>query len=176
MGYPVFASGDVLNASDMNAVGLWLVKTQTVGTGVTSVTVNNAFSTDYDTYLISFDEVASSASSVITFQLSGLTTGYYGNVIYANFANGAPASAGYNNAGNITHGGGATSTKANFLMWVNGPFLSRPTSFVSTLVDDANAGSVNAYQSSSTSATGFTCTKGAGTLTGGTIRVYGLRK
>jgi len=39
MTFPVFASGDVLNASDMNGVGLWLVKTQAVGSGVASVTV-----------------------------------------------------------------------------------------------------------------------------------------
>ena len=46
MSFPVFASGDVLNASDMNGVGLWLVKTQTIGTGVSSVVVTGAFSAD----------------------------------------------------------------------------------------------------------------------------------
>ena len=52
MTYPVFATGDVLNASDMNAVGLWLVKTQTIGSGVGSVAVTGAFSADYDNYKI----------------------------------------------------------------------------------------------------------------------------
>ena len=52
MSYPVFASGDVLNASDMNGVGLWLVKTQVIGTAVSSVTVTSAFTTDYDQYMI----------------------------------------------------------------------------------------------------------------------------
>ncbi len=48
MTYPSFSAGDILTAADMNAVGLWLVKTQTVGTAVASVTVTDAFSSTYD--------------------------------------------------------------------------------------------------------------------------------
>ena len=65
MTYPVFASGDVLNASDMNAVGMWLVKTQTIGTAVSSVQVTNAFSTNYRNYLILLDGGVGSTSSDI---------------------------------------------------------------------------------------------------------------
>jgi hypothetical protein len=36
---PDFSSGAVLTAAQMNSVGLWLVKTQTVGTTVSSVAV-----------------------------------------------------------------------------------------------------------------------------------------
>jgi hypothetical protein len=36
---PDFSSGAVLTAAQMNSVGLWLVKTQTVGTAVSSVAV-----------------------------------------------------------------------------------------------------------------------------------------
>ena len=49
---PTFSSGAVLTAAQMNSVGMWLVKTQTVGTAVSSVTVTGAFSADYDNYLI----------------------------------------------------------------------------------------------------------------------------
>ena len=52
MTYPTFTNGQVLPASDLNAIGLWLVKSQTVGTGVSSVTVSNAFSADFDNYRI----------------------------------------------------------------------------------------------------------------------------
>jgi len=52
MTYPSFTSGDILTAADMNAVGLWLVKTQTVGTAVSSVQVTGAFSSTYDNPLI----------------------------------------------------------------------------------------------------------------------------
>ena len=47
MTYPVFADGDVLNASDMNAVGMWkAIPTSITGTGATLssnvITLNNA--------------------------------------------------------------------------------------------------------------------------------------
>ena len=51
MAYPTFNSGDILNASDMNAVSLWLVTTATVS-AQTSLNVDNCFSDDYKNYRI----------------------------------------------------------------------------------------------------------------------------
>ena len=48
MGYPLFTTGDVLNASDMNAVGLWLVNSGTL-TG-TSTIASNCFSSNFTNY------------------------------------------------------------------------------------------------------------------------------
>ena len=85
MSYPVFASGDVLNASDMNGVGLWLVKTQTIGTGVSSVTVTGAFSADYDNYVITVTGGTASANGSVRLQMNTSTgstysmAGTYGN-------------------------------------------------------------------------------------------------
>jgi hypothetical protein len=46
MTYP-WSSGEVLTAADLNAyAGLILVKTQTIGTAVSSVTLSNVFSCD----------------------------------------------------------------------------------------------------------------------------------
>lgn len=54
MGYPVFATGDVLNASDMNAVGLWKVYDATF-TGVSSVSLpNGTFTSDYRNYRVTY--------------------------------------------------------------------------------------------------------------------------
>lgn len=50
MSFPVFASGDVLNASDMNAVGLWKVASTTFSG--TSFSINNCFTADYTNYRI----------------------------------------------------------------------------------------------------------------------------
>jgi hypothetical protein len=50
MTYP-WASGEVLTAADLNAyAGLILVKTQTIGTAVSSVTVTGAFSSTFQNY------------------------------------------------------------------------------------------------------------------------------
>ena len=84
MSFPVFASGDVLNATDMNAVGLWLVKSQVVGNAVSSVTVTGAFSADYDSYRIIYSGGSQSSAGELRMTL-GATGGvvYYSSIIYA---------------------------------------------------------------------------------------------
>ena len=56
MAIKTFTTGEVLTAADTNTYlansGLVLVKSQTIGTGVASVTISDAFSTTYDNYRI----------------------------------------------------------------------------------------------------------------------------
>jgi hypothetical protein len=47
---PDFTAGQVLTAAQMNAVGLWLVKTQTLN--ATSVNITSCFTSDYDSYRV----------------------------------------------------------------------------------------------------------------------------
>ena len=112
MGYPLFTTGDVLTASDMNAVGLWRVTNCTVtsvggtaatasngvitiGTGNTSVTVNNAFSSDYLNYKVIINGNSASAQNDIQIRYSGTTTNsYYWNVAYFAYGSGALIGAG----------------------------------------------------------------------------------
>ena len=175
MSYPVFATGDVLNASDMNAVSGWLVKTQTVGTGVSSVTVTSAFSADYDNYLIVIQGIVNSTAANLTLQLSGITTNTYstGGTF---FTYGSTTVSGF--------GPAATSS------WVIGPAgtvnshavisVMAPNAATSKSVF-AQGSSTLAYYSfagtctSTSTATGFVIAPNAGTMTGGTIRVYGYR-
>ena len=56
---PTYTAGEILTSADMNDVstlgnyqGLFHIKTQTIGTAVSSVTVTGAFSSDFDNYLI----------------------------------------------------------------------------------------------------------------------------
>ena len=93
MTYPTFNSGDVLTAAEMNAVGLWLVKTQTIGTAVSSVTVTGAFSTDYDAYQIVVTGGTFNTTLVWgVFQFSSAhTTGYYGAAQFIDTAGAATA-------------------------------------------------------------------------------------
>jgi len=77
MPVPVFTAGETLDASEMNAVGLWLVKTQTIGTGVSSVAVTSAFSTNYDTYRIVVSGGVATNTDVMRLTLGSTTTGYY---------------------------------------------------------------------------------------------------
>jgi len=77
MAYPNFTAGDILNASDMNAVGMWLIKTQTIGTAVASVQVTGAFSSTYDNYLIQVSGGVTSVATAIGVRLGASAASYY---------------------------------------------------------------------------------------------------
>jgi hypothetical protein len=177
MTFPVFASGDVLNASDMNGVGLWLVKSQAVGSGVSSVVVTGAFSADYDNYRIIYAGGVSSASVTnISLKLGASATGYYSSTFFAGVGSATVANAGVNNGAVWTYGGLATTTSTSMDFDLMNPFLAKTTVFANgTYTDTATFGTTNGVHSVATSYTEFTIAPGSGTLTGGTIRVYGYR-
>jgi hypothetical protein len=175
MSYPVFASGDVLNASDMNGVGLWLVKTQTINTAVSSVAVTGAFSSTYDNYLITVSGGTMSVDTALGCQLGSTTTGYYGGFIYGTSAGVGPTLATDNNGSKATYvGGGSNNTTAYFQ--VLAPNLAKYTRFVATGINYSTTyGSYSGTEASATQHTAFTLIPFSGTMTGGTIRVYGIR-
>jgi hypothetical protein len=176
MAFPVFAPGDVLNASDMNAVGLWLIKTQTIGTTVSSVTVSDVFSADYDNYRIVVSVNSASQTLNLLMTLGSTTAAYYWSVAAASFAGGLTGSGVANGSSwfVLSPGadGGATSID------VYDPFASNQTGFTVATPIYVTNGSVysgGGYLNNTTSYTAFTLTTSAGTITGGTIRVYGYR-
>ena len=174
MTYPTFTNGQVLPASDLNAIGLWLVKSQTVGTGVSSVTVSNAFSADFDNYRIIYSGGVGSTAQAIQLQLGSATTLYYGILTYVAYSTGATSNVTTNN-GSLWQYVGEASTS---ITWVDidvcNPYLSKFTQFGGQYVGSV-AGTVGGYHAANSSYTSFTLSV-AGTLTGGTISVYGYRK
>ena len=180
MSYPSFATGEVLTAADMNAVGLWLVKSQTVGSGVSSVTVTDAFSANYDMYRIAFVGGTNSAQGDLGLTLGSTNTGYSHNVIYTAWSNtptigvaGALNSSSWSRAG-------IAETDSNYLnLDIANPFLARRTiawgSFVGSDTSRVG-GSFSGFLANTTSYTAFTITPSTGTMTGGTISVYGYKK
>ena len=153
--------------------GLTLVKSQTVGSAVGSVTVTDAFNTNFDAYRIIASGVTATANGTLTLQFTGLTTGYYGSLIYASYAAGAVGGLGFNNVSSWTYAGGMDSQLLYFSVNCINPFLAKPTSFIADFTDNNNSGLMNGRQTSNTSITGFTITPSSGTFTGGTIRIYG---
>ena len=177
---PVFSSAAVLTAAQINSVGLWLIKTQTVGLGVSSVSVTSAFSGDYNNYKIIYEGGVSSVSAVLfRMQLNGITTLYY--------------SSGMQQV--ATSPTVATTNVASAARWELGYTGNQ---FMRYEMDFANPNAVGAgktgsakyacYDSiasyggtsahwliSAAAATAFTLSPASGTITGGTIRVYGYR-
>jgi hypothetical protein len=177
MTYPVFATGDVLNASDMNGVGLWLVKSQTVGSGVSSVAVTGAFSAAYDNYLITLQGGSMSVDTALKLQLGSTTSGYFGAFIHTpNYAGGTAQSAGDNNSSSFTYGGASNVSNAQMAVYLAGPNKATRTFLTSSQISYSTVfGTYTGVEASSTQHTGFTLIPFSGTMTGGTIRVYGYR-
>ena len=176
MSFPVFASGDVLNASDMNGVGLWLVKSQTIGTGVSSVVVTGAFSADYDNYLIRISGGTASANGGISLQLSNSSGSTYSTAgTYGNY--GINSGVTYNPVATVRWTDclvGGTTTYSG-MVFLSSPFASRATTGSTDATSQASFYKFSLIDTSTNSSTGFTFTPLSGTLTGGTIRVYGYR-
>jgi hypothetical protein len=177
MGYPVFALGDKWEPTDANAVGLWLVKTQTVGTGVASTVVSGAFSSDYENYLITYTGGNMSVSTALKLQMGSTTNGYYGAFVYGTNTGTTVASANDNNTSSFTYAGGNSDTVSTHMsVEVLAPNLAHQTLLIAKTVHySTNFGTYTGVLANTTAYTGFTLIPFSGTMTGGTIRVYGYR-
>ena len=172
---PDFSSGAVLTAAQMNSVGLWLVKTQVVGTGVSSVTVSSAFSTDYDSYKIIYSGGLPSTSNHLGLRLGSTTTLYYGGLVYNASASATPAGALDTNASSFSYAAGGNVNYMLLNCDLHNPFLTKYTMINASNLSFENYGMYNAALRDNTSYTAFTLIPSAGTITGGTIRIYGYR-
>ena len=160
-----------LGANDY--AGLVLVKKQTIGTAVSSVTVSDAFSATYQNYLIQVSGGANSASGAsLNFRLGSLTTGYYGAFPYSTYGN-VLALTGTSNASSLPYFGIATTNGMTAHINVNNPFLTMRTMFMADFFDNSGGGRTTGFVDSATSQTAFTLTTTSGNMTGGTIYVYG---
>jgi hypothetical protein len=155
--------------------GLRLIKKQTIGTGVASVTITDAFSSTYKNYKILLSDGVASANSALTLQLGATNTQYYSGTSIVTYANAHvtasdSAATKWSRAGHIgTDGGLVDITLYN-------PFETYRTGIdnvYTQLATNGSGGYSKGYQNSATSFTAFTIAPTSGTLTGGTIYVYG---
>ena len=91
MTFPSFSSGEVLRATDMNAVGLWKVGTFTASGSASSLVCDNVFTSDYENYLVVARLNAVSQLNGLFFQYldtagSTVTSGYYSSTYGQDFA------------------------------------------------------------------------------------------
>jgi hypothetical protein len=159
--------------------GLTLVKSQTIGTAVTSVTVNDAFSADYDNYKVTVTGGVGSVQANLTLQVGTATTAYYSNLVYGNYGASTPLSVGNSNGTNFPYVGASGTNNLNGTIEIQHPFLTQQTSVFALIArfgTGAFSGISNGFQQTVASHTGFTIGIDSGTMTGGTIRVYGYRK
>jgi hypothetical protein len=176
---PTFSAGAVLTAAQMNQLGLFLVKSQAVGTGVSTVTVTDAFSADFDNYKIIYSGGSTSSAVLIGLQLVGSSTGYYGFFVLGSYNSPTVGGAGVNNLSTFQYGGVGTPSNAMIDADILNPFLAKTTGFTCSYMQHTattgSGGNFNGFHNVASSFTDFVINAGAATFTGGTIRVYGYR-
>ena len=180
MSYPSFSAGDVLTATDMNAVGLWLIKTQTF-TSSASENIENVFSSDFRNYkiLMTIHGTGSAVRSVNLRWRTG-TTNAQGSDYYPK---------GWYNFGTLTGYSPAAQTSAYvgdcfnnaqypayFSLDVFNPNQASRTTIIGQAMESYNiyAYNFNNVHAVATAYTGFNLFADADNLTG-TVRVYGYR-
>jgi hypothetical protein len=118
----VGTNGQVLTADSAEATGLkWttvpagltLVKSQTIGSAVTSVTVTSAFSSTYDNYLITIDGGTASGDAGLFMTLGSTTTGYYKFEIYGSYSSNTVNGFGGSNGASWGDAGNASTNSIN---------------------------------------------------------------
>jgi hypothetical protein len=171
---PDFSVGQVLTSAVMNQVGLWLIKTQTVGTTVASVTVSDVFSADYNNYLVTYNQGNASTATLIGLRVGTTATGYRVNYIYTSWNNTVVADGGTTRTSFERFGRSSTTANNNFgRVEIYSPFLAANTRFVGNDISAGDGGSSVGFVDNTTSYTAFSILPASGTLTGGIIRVYG---
>ena len=168
------------NQTTQNPEGLELIKVQTVGSAVGSVTVTDAFSATYHNYKIVYSGGASSAFTDAIIYLGGTlpSSGYYASYIYVGFSGSSVINAGTVNGQYIRYSGISASGVMSIAIDVNSPFQPIITTIAADHVYTTAAGFAGrtiGFHDSSASFTSFTLMPAAGTFTGGTIKVYGYR-
>lgn len=185
---PDFSVGQTLTAAHMDAIGLWKITPTgvtngtisdgavTVGTTVSSVTVSGVFSDQFDNYLVTYTGGTSSNSVVLNLKLGATTSGYYGNFIYGLTGGTSVTAVNDNNNSSFSHIGGAGVSFTTAHINLKSPYASTRTTIAAINISYSTVnGSYNGYLDNATSYTSFTLTPASGTITGGTIRVYGYR-
>lgn len=153
---------------------LVLIKTQTIGTSVTTVQVTSAFSSTYDNYKIMIVGGTATGVGNMTLQLGATTTGYYASANRVTWA-GVHSVNGSSNAANWFIVGGQQTGVINADITIMGPNLAKQTVYHAHSWDQSTGGvygPVGGWLNNTTQYTDFTI--GGATMTGGEIRVYGF--
>jgi hypothetical protein len=170
--------GDAIDATvfGLPSGGLTLLSATTIGTAVSSVTVTGAFSATYDNYKIVVTGGTSSVNNTLTSMKLGATaTGYYAAYSGAAFSGGANISTD-NNASAWSRACVSRTSGLICNLDLLGPNLAKNTYLTSGVQVDVTVGRTSAgYLNDTTQYTDFTLTPAAGTITGGTIRIYGYQ-
>jgi len=161
-------------SSWLSPFGLTQIKKQTIGNAVSSVTVTNAFSSSFTNYKIMISGGVGSISTVnLGLRLGSTTTGYNMGVVSIFYTDGSLYGERTNNGSSFAQAGSSNTNNITMDLTVFNPFIAKQTAVTGGFMGSSVGGVTSGFQNSTTSFTDFTITPASGTLTGGTIYVYG---
>jgi hypothetical protein len=158
--------------------GLELIKTQTIGTAVGTVPVTGVFSATYDAYQILVSGGVASGTIALRLKLRAAATGHNTMMYYNTWGStSSPVTAGGTNLAFFSTLGSGNTAELYMNAQLINPFAATKTQLISaTEITTGGSSVVTGIHTANTSFTDFTISTVSGTLTGGTIAVYGYRK
>jgi hypothetical protein len=141
--------------------------------------VSDAFSTTYDNYLILLNGGVGSTAQNLNLTLGSTSSGYYWSAILRQYTTSTVTPDQAANGSSFAYVGRGTAGSLSTQATILSPFLAKNTHIIYE-----NSGAATAdyfvtgagYLADTTSYTAFTLTPNTGTMTGGTIAVYGYAK
>ena len=154
--------------------GLVLVKTTSIGTGVSTVAVTDVFSSTYTNYRVILSNTDGTGGANVTMILGASTTTYNsaGRVFYTD-----NTSSGFNRVNTTSWYVGlmGASNEGSISMDIYCPNLAEYTTFTAMGYIGNDFNIAGGGHNTAAAYTGFTLGVTSGTFTGGTVRVYGYR-
>ena len=189
MAIKTFTTGEVLTAADTNTYlansGLTYVKSQLIGTGVASQVITTCFNGTYDAYRVVISNMTMSSTAQGTSVYAKMHDGtnpassaYNYGIPRVDLANGAvSAKYGSSQTTGVVIGSGTGDKFATSFDVLN-PFIASHTIFGGLTISNDTSGYAGigaGMHQASTSYTSLQIIPSTGTITGGTIIVYGYR-
>jgi hypothetical protein len=180
MAIKTFTAGSVLTAADTNTYltnsGLVYVASATIGSAVSSVTLSSCFNSTFTAYKIVVAGGTTSADAQLYLKLGASATGYYAIKAFYVYSSGSSFTGTDNNAAQWTTTGFSINGQGmSACIELQNPFLAAYTYMSASAAATTIGGQVTGVHQVATSYSALTITPSAGTMTGGTVTVYGYR-
>jgi hypothetical protein len=162
---------------------LVFIKADTIGSLVSSHVWTGTFSSTYDSYRIVVSGGVASTATRLRLQLGTDTANHNSNAFTGNFTTTGLVGAVAGNVAYFDYVGAATTSTISGIIDLEGPFIAKQTMMTATGDKNGTAGGTGGSGSittgihtAATSFTTFNIKLHSGTITGGTVAVYGYRK
>ena len=177
---PVFTAGQVLTAAQMNKIGLWEVYPETAVTGVSTITRDGVFTSDFTNYLLIITGTnASSGNMNMQFRVGGVTAATNYNAQFLYVSSTTVSASRTNGSTGFTTGTVGPQTNSIFTN-IYGPQIAAVTAITSSNYFAASTTIAERQEwfgnhSTATAYDGFIITTSGGTFTGN-YALYGYNK